>query len=460
MNMVLSRRNSCGKAIAWAVLVGFTAVAHARAHAFLDRTDPVVGSTNRQGPSEVRLWYTQGLEPAFSRVQVFDATGNEVDKKDVHLDPKNNHLLVVSLPAGLGAGTYKVVWRVVSVDTHPTEGAFTFRVAPCPWSLPMAAMPFPWARWLCQGTQTGAAVLLAGATALRLLARDTGVVQPSGWCRLAWTSWGVLLGAALLQLGLTAADMSGLPLARACSGPVLASVLASTLFGAVWKVRLGLLAALLIIGATPREGGRTWVTAILEVAAPLLTTALLTTLVWSGHAQASDKRAWLLPVDALHAVAAGVWPGGLLPFALLLARAHRDSRLVPSALKVARRFSCLSVAAVSILAISGLLNTLGLVGTLSALWSGVYGRLILCKVTLLAGMVGLGAVNRRMIRHDGPGSAAQTLRMLWRNVTWETVLAVAVLLATAALALSAPPASEGAAAPMPTTFSLLPRFRW
>ena len=76
----------------------------------------------------MRLWYTQGLEPAFSRVQVFDAAGKEVDKKDAHLAPQNNHLLIVSLPAGLGAGTYKVVWRVVSVDTHPTEGAFKFRV--------------------------------------------------------------------------------------------------------------------------------------------------------------------------------------------------------------------------------------------------------------------------------------------------------------------------------------------
>ena len=63
-------------------------------------------------------------------MQVFDAAGREVDKKDVRLDPGNNHLLIVSLPATLGAGTYKVAWRVVSVDTHPTEGAFKFRVEP------------------------------------------------------------------------------------------------------------------------------------------------------------------------------------------------------------------------------------------------------------------------------------------------------------------------------------------
>ena len=82
----------------------------------------------KQAPAEVRLWYTQGLEPSFSRLQVFDSAGKEVDKKDVRVDAQNRHLLVVSLPPGLGAGTYKVRWRVVSVDTHVTEGSFTFRV--------------------------------------------------------------------------------------------------------------------------------------------------------------------------------------------------------------------------------------------------------------------------------------------------------------------------------------------
>ena len=116
--------------LALAMFVGLAGVTHARAHAFLDHTDPVVGSTIRQRPVEVRLWYTQGLEPAFSRLQVFDAAGKEVDKQDAHVDPKNPHLLVVSLPPGLGSGRYKVTWRVVSVDTHPTEGSFSFVVAP------------------------------------------------------------------------------------------------------------------------------------------------------------------------------------------------------------------------------------------------------------------------------------------------------------------------------------------
>ncbi len=128
MNMATHRFNTLGKGLALTALVSFAGMTHAWAHAFLDHSDPLVGGAVKQAPAEVRLWYTQGLEPAFVRVQVFDAAGKEVDKMDAHLDPKNNHLLIVSLPAGLGAGNYKVVWRVVSVDTHPTEGAFKFQV--------------------------------------------------------------------------------------------------------------------------------------------------------------------------------------------------------------------------------------------------------------------------------------------------------------------------------------------
>jgi methionine-rich copper-binding protein CopC len=97
------------------------------AHAFLQRAEPSVGSTVQTSPAEVRIWFTENIEPAFSTVQVFDASGKEVDKRDVHLDRSNQSLLHVSL-RHLGAATYKVVWRVVSVDTHVTNGSFTFRV--------------------------------------------------------------------------------------------------------------------------------------------------------------------------------------------------------------------------------------------------------------------------------------------------------------------------------------------
>lgn len=101
----------------------------AAAHAFLDHALPAVGSTVHASPHDVRLWFTEQLEPAFSRVRVLDASGKEVDAGDSHVDPSDATVLTASLPA-LPPGSYKVVWRVVSVDTHVTEGDFTFDVKP------------------------------------------------------------------------------------------------------------------------------------------------------------------------------------------------------------------------------------------------------------------------------------------------------------------------------------------
>ena len=101
----------------------------AGAHALLDHAVPRVGSTVSAAPSELILAFTQELEPAFSTVEVLDERGVKVDKGDVQVDPHDGTLLRVSLNP-LPPVTYKVIWRVVSVDTHPTEGDFTFHVAP------------------------------------------------------------------------------------------------------------------------------------------------------------------------------------------------------------------------------------------------------------------------------------------------------------------------------------------
>jgi methionine-rich copper-binding protein CopC len=106
-----------------------TVVLYAGAHAFLDRAIPAVGSTVHGSPSQIRLWFTQRLEPAFSKLQVFDKSGQSVDKGDVQVDHADPTLLEVSVPQ-LAPGEYRVTWRVLSVDTHVTEGDFTFDVAP------------------------------------------------------------------------------------------------------------------------------------------------------------------------------------------------------------------------------------------------------------------------------------------------------------------------------------------
>jgi hypothetical protein len=96
----------------------------AGAHAFLEEADPRVGNTVRAAPREVVLRFTQDLEPAFSSVAVTDASGQRVDTGKPSIDGN-----VMRMPLReIGAGSYRVTWRVLSVDTHVTEGAFSFAV--------------------------------------------------------------------------------------------------------------------------------------------------------------------------------------------------------------------------------------------------------------------------------------------------------------------------------------------
>ena len=83
----------------------------------------------RTPPAQVRLWFTERLEPAYSRVQVVNEAGQRVDSGDNQVDLADPALLTISLPP-LQPGAYKVIWRVLSVDTHITEGDFSFRIRP------------------------------------------------------------------------------------------------------------------------------------------------------------------------------------------------------------------------------------------------------------------------------------------------------------------------------------------
>lgn len=106
------------------LILSLASISLAQAHAFLDHADPKVGSTVSSSPPQVKVWMTEELEGAFSKLQVFDAKGAEIDKKDVKV---NDATMTVSVPT-LAAGTYKVVWNAVAVDTHHTTGTFTFTV--------------------------------------------------------------------------------------------------------------------------------------------------------------------------------------------------------------------------------------------------------------------------------------------------------------------------------------------
>ena len=113
-----------------AALSVIAAAVRVEAHAFLVRAEPRVGSKVNKVPTEVRVWFSETVQASVSSIRVFNESGKQVDKKDTHSDRANRAVICVSLIPALTPGSYKVVWRVTSADTHVTSGNFHFQIVP------------------------------------------------------------------------------------------------------------------------------------------------------------------------------------------------------------------------------------------------------------------------------------------------------------------------------------------
>lgn len=111
-----------------AALIGLAAASPAAAHAHLEKAEPAVGATVSPGPTQVRLTFSEPVEPRFSQVVLAQADGTAVPAGAAAGDPADARVLVLKLGQALPAGSYKVKWKAVSTDTHRTEGSFGFRV--------------------------------------------------------------------------------------------------------------------------------------------------------------------------------------------------------------------------------------------------------------------------------------------------------------------------------------------
>jgi methionine-rich copper-binding protein CopC len=97
------------------------------AHAFLTQSNPRVGSTVNTVPKTLLLTFTEGLEVPFCRVSVTDGMGMHADAGKPQAVPGHRNELLVPLKVPM-PGTYTVTWHALSVDTHRTQGHFSFTV--------------------------------------------------------------------------------------------------------------------------------------------------------------------------------------------------------------------------------------------------------------------------------------------------------------------------------------------
>jgi putative copper resistance protein D len=266
--------------------------------------------------------------------------------------------------------------------------------------------------------------------------------------RLAWIAWislilAVLSGTAWLVL--TAQSMSGEALADVFSQGVLWTVLTQTTFGNYWLLRFVVacaLAGVFVPFLRAQNLKPNW----LKATAIILAAAFVGSLAWAGHAIGGQGVEGILhpSADVLHLIAAAAWAGALVPLALLLAMAGRDTLAV--ARTATLRFSKLGIVSVGTLLATGIVNTWYLAGSIPALLETDYGRLLLIKIVLFLGMVGIAAVNRlrltaRIVNDANLAGAQQAVRQLRRNAAIEASIG-AVIIGIVAVLGTLPPASH------------------
>jgi copper resistance protein D len=224
-----------------------------------------------------------------------------------------------------------------------------------------------------------------------------------------------------------------------------------TQFGPLWTWHIGLMLLFTIANLFARRKCRTflWSSRAWQYAGLIIVTTLLASITWAGHAGATigAERPIHLTVDSAHLIAAGLWPGGLLPLTLVLLQACRSSQLslLLAAGAIIRRFSALSLLVVAALAATGLTNSYFLVGSLRALVATGYGRLLMLKVLLFVIMIGFGACNllrfkpQLALANKQNAKQRDVLRKLMRNVIAELCIGTLIVLIVGALGATPPP---------------------
>ncbi|MFE0732194.1 copper resistance CopC/CopD family protein [Streptomyces antibioticus] len=363
----------------------------ASAHAALSGTDPADGSVVKTSPRAITLTFTESVGLLDDSFRVLDPDNQRVRTGKAEHAEGRADTVSVALPEKLDTGTFTVAWRVVSEDSHPVSGAFTFSVGEPSATravLPSGADGNPVTDGLYNIGRDLAyigAALLIGAAAFVALCRPPdrrplrALLLGGGWA-LAGSTVFLFFLRGPYEAGTGPASMfdpSGLT--RTLSGrPGLALVARLVLLAA---------AAVLLLRQSRRET---------PSRAGLATGAVLAVglaLTWAGaeHASAGIQVPAAMTSSVLHLLAMAVWMGGLPALLLLL---HRAS--VPSTVVI--RFSRLAGASVAVLVATGVYQSWRGLGSWSALTDTTYGRLLLAKLAAVAVLLAAGALSRRTVR--------------------------------------------------------------
>jgi copper transport protein len=398
------------------------------AHAALVSTYPADGSVLATTPAQVTVTFDEPVVWTPTSLQVYTPDGNRADTGTTTLAGADE--IAVGLLGGLADGTYTATWHVVSDDTHPVSGAFTFSVgAPSATHVPALSVSGDWlvsaafsvARWL----EYGCFALLCGGVAFLIMCWPDGA-RRRGVARLVTLSWAGLLVSTLAGLLLQGPYAANAGLGGLLDPSLLRGTLNSRL-GTASQARelMAFLAgatASVLLPRLPSLRRRGLVTA--GVGWGLLGTAVAASWAVYDHSATGVQAAGGLPAAIVHLDAMALWIGGLAVLAGFALRRPGE----PGVAVAVPRFSAVALGCVTAIVASGAYQTWREAGEWGALAGTSYGRLVLAKVAGLLGLIALGYLARRVIRRAAPEPGwAEAMRRLRWSVAAELLVAVVIL---------------------------------
>ncbi|MEU9634468.1 copper resistance CopC/CopD family protein [Streptomyces tendae] len=373
----------------------------ASAHAALTGSDPREGAVVDKAPAQVSLTFSESVSVDDDSLRVLDPKGKRVD--DGKPSGTGGTTYSVKLHAGLPDGTYTVTYQVVSADSHPVSGAYTFSVgAPSETSVTVSGQGagggfvgglYGVGRYV---SYAGFAVLVGGAAfVLACWPRGSGVRVLQRFVVSGWLS---LTAATLLLLLLRGSYTGSGKVADVFDLGLLGEVL-QTKAGAALVSRLLLLAAAalfiaVLFGAYDKreDEERRDLTFGLAVGGSVVAVGLAATWAMSEHASVGLQAGLAMPVDVVHLIAVATWLGGLTALLVALYRGPADTPVPALAVS---RFSRVAFGSVIALVVTGTYQSWRQLGSWTAFTDTRYGQLLLVKIGLVAVLVGVAYFSRR-----------------------------------------------------------------
>ena len=423
--LLSSARSRAGAVVAiLVVLFGLVLGAStASAHAELLSSFPANQELLEEAPPEIALQFTEAIDPIDPGIRLLDADGAEVDIGAVDQSAGADRMRA-SIPDTLADGTYVVAWQGVSADSHRVRGSFTFSVG-----VPSAVTPGVVDGLFDGGSDSGTDDLLLGIgrfvsyAGIGLLVGGLVMAVALAPTLIGSRRVGVLLVAAA-ELAIVGTLWMIASQANLIGGSFLAwGAVADTQSGQWWIARLVVIVLFCVL--IPLRSRLAVRGGIVVVGA--LGVGVLGVVAAGGHAISGDAIALGFVSTLVHLAAMSIWLGGL---AVVLLVPHPGGFWA-----AATRLSPWALGSVVALAVTGAANAWRQLGSLDGLTESSYGRWLVIKLVLVALVVGVAAVSRRIVHTRGDDASG----LVRRSVGFEIAGIVLVLGATAGLVNSPPP---------------------